>query len=156
MACRIEWGLFAPPLATADCDYDALSQVAAATRERRTYVYDPPRQHAHRRAARRTDLDPRSGGRSAAVAMPDAIRSIQLSARQIAYLATASYLPADLRETVVAAAKAIEPMAIDATTADTVQSALTVRLGQAGFDADYEVTAEGAMLEELIDAFADV
>jgi hypothetical protein len=90
--------------------------------------------------------------------MPGAIRSVRLSEPQVAYLTTAAYLPSDLRDAVINAADLGGPggpIAIDAATADILQSALTDRLGQAGFDADYDVTDEGAMLEDLIDAFAD-
>ncbi|WP_346927543.1 hypothetical protein [uncultured Arthrobacter sp.] len=80
---------------------------------------------------------------------------MQLAAPQVAYLSKASWLPSALRQTVVAGAGAAGGlMTIEAATADRLESALTERLGQVGFDARYEVTDEGAFLEDLIDAFS--
>jgi len=89
--------------------------------------------------------------------MSGALRSVRLSGLQMAYLANATYLPFQLREAVTNATDAGDagPITIDAETADAMQSALTDRLGEAGFDAAYDLTEEGEMLEELIDAFAD-
>jgi hypothetical protein len=75
------------------------------------------------------------------------------------YLAGAIFLPARLRAECPRRPTDVHdagPIEIDAATAtaDAVQSALTDRLGQVGFDADYDLTEEGAMLENLIDAFA--
>lgn len=89
--------------------------------------------------------------------MSGATRSVWLSDGQIAYLTNATYLPSGLRETVINAGDVgrSRPITIGTATADTLQSALTDRLGQAGFDANYDLTDEGAMLEDLIDAFSD-
>jgi hypothetical protein len=70
----------------------------------------------------------------------------------------ADYLPADLRDTVAAEFTAATTMAgatieLGADVAERFRAAFTERLAQVGFDAGYELTDEGASLEELIDAF---
>jgi hypothetical protein len=74
-------------------------------------------------------------------------RSVRLSAPQIAYLSNATFLPGRLREKVVNAVDSGAPglITIDTAMADLLQSALTDRLGQAGFDTEYDVTDEGVM-----------
>jgi hypothetical protein len=85
-------------------------------------------------------------------------RSVRLSADQRRYLLSAGYLSADLRSAI--AAKSADRTASEGIRfemnhdlAERFRSAFTDRLAQAGFDRDYELTAEGAILEELIDAF---
>lgn len=89
--------------------------------------------------------------------MPYPTRTVRLSGPQIDYLAQATYLPAELREAVTAPTSALDArrIEIDAESADALQSAFVDRLVQAGFDAEYNVTEEGAILEDLIDLFGD-
>ncbi len=90
--------------------------------------------------------------------VPGATTFIRLSPAQDAHLVGAAYLPADLREIADSARRATASssvcLAIDLETADRFQSAFTERLAQVGFDSDYDVTEEGAVLEGLIDAFS--
>lgn len=44
---------------------------------------------------------------------------------------------------------------VDRDVAERFRSAFTERLARVGFDPGYELTGEGAVLEELIDAFFD-
>lgn len=90
--------------------------------------------------------------------MPNAMRWVLLSGPQVAYLTNARYLPSGLRDAVINVANVggTEAIALDAATADALQSALTERLARAGFDPEYNLTDEGAMLENLIDALAGV
>jgi hypothetical protein len=86
------------------------------------------------------------------------MRPARLTAAQRAYLEGASYLPTDLRD-IVAAELAVTPPAggmtleIDLEVAERFRSVLTERLAQVGFDPTYELTDEGAALEELIEVF---
>ena len=87
--------------------------------------------------------------------MSDTTRSIRLSATDRDYLLRATYLPQELRE-VVAAARLESPrtrLDVSGEIADRFQSALTERLASVGFDASYNLTPEGMVLEELIDVF---
>jgi hypothetical protein len=79
--------------------------------------------------------------------------TVRLTAQQREYLREATFLPDDLRARL---ARSPNPTAleVDADTANELTSAFTVRLAEAGFDEDYEVTAEGALLEDLIDRFS--
>jgi hypothetical protein len=85
-------------------------------------------------------------------------RSVRLSAAQRTYLLGADYLPADLRGVVAAKSAATTrpdgiTLEVDPDLAERFRSAFTERLAQVGFDSTYELTGEGALLEELIDAF---
>lgn len=86
------------------------------------------------------------------------MRSVRLSSAQRAYLQAADYLPADLRH-IIASESAPDTasggmtLEVGEDIAERVRSALTDRLAQVGFDPSYELTGEGAVLEELIDAF---
>ena len=53
----------------------------------------------------------------------------------------------------VAAALRQTCFALEAKDAETVRGALTKELARQGFDADYEPTAEGRLIEDLIDDF---
>ena len=88
----------------------------------------------------------------------DPMRSVRLSAAQRAYLVDADYLPADLRDTIVAELGATTTMGsatieLDPEVAERFRAVFTERLAQAGFDPSYKLTDEGAALEELIDVF---
>lgn len=85
---------------------------------------------------------------------PGGTVSVQLSPAQRDYLSLATYLPTELRE--VVASTPVSGLTIDTETADRFRSAFTDRLAQVGFDSDYGLTDEGALLEELIDAFFKV
>ena len=85
-------------------------------------------------------------------------RSVRLSAAQRTYLLGADYLPADLRGVITAETAAPTgsggvTLELDPDFAERFRSAFTERLAGAGFDPTYELTDEGAVLEELIDAF---
>jgi hypothetical protein len=62
--------------------------------------------------------------------MPDAVRSVRLSAPDVAYLTNGTYLASDLREAIVNAAcvGGPVPIVIDSGAADALQSVLTDRL----------------------------
>lgn len=86
------------------------------------------------------------------------MRSVRLSAAQSTYLLAADYLPADLRETIaaeVAASTAPGGTTIElgADVAERFRESFTERLAKFGFDSSYQLTEEGAALEELIDVF---
>ncbi len=78
-------------------------------------------------------------------------RSVHLSSAQSKYLSDAIYLPSDLRE--IVASQPGGALQIDGEVAERFRSAFTDQLAQVGFDSDYAPTSEGAVLEELIDAF---
>jgi hypothetical protein len=81
---------------------------------------------------------------------------VTLSARELAYLRSASFLPAALAR-VVHVARPAGPdgykLKVPHDIAEQLRSSFTDRLAAAGFDANYELTAEGQMLEDLIDRF---
>lgn len=86
------------------------------------------------------------------------MRSVRLSSAQVTYLLGAEYLPSELRDSVAAAIGATPASKgvtweIDGEVAECFRSAFTDRLAEVGFDPDYELTNEGVVLEELIDAF---
>lgn len=80
---------------------------------------------------------------------------IRLSAKQLAYLRKRSFFPDDLHGVLSTA----EPtghntysLAIHPDEAEALRNALTEHLASVGFDRSYELTSEGRVLEELIDA----
>jgi hypothetical protein len=86
------------------------------------------------------------------------MRSVRLSAAQRAYLLGADYLPAELRGVITSGPETTTRLGgitieVDPELAERFRSAFTERLAQFGFDPAYELTGEGAVLEELIDAF---
>lgn len=82
-------------------------------------------------------------------------RSVSLSPAQLDYLSGATFLPPHLQRIVRAAeaASGAARLNLDVDVAEEFRSAFTIRLAEAGFDSDYEPTREGALLEDLIDAF---
>ena len=52
---------------------------------------------------------------------------------------------------VITAALCQTSFALNAQDAETIRGALTVELARCGFDADYEPTTEGRLIEDLID-----
>jgi len=83
-------------------------------------------------------------------------KRIYLSRRQVEYLRQASFLPAELAQ-IVEAVKSegheVRVICVSCEVAEEFRSAFTDRLAKVGFDADYEPTDEGRILEELIDRF---
>lgn len=81
---------------------------------------------------------------------------IRLSRPEYEYLEAWTDLPDDLRE---ALTRPIETDSSSVTVEMTTDiserfcSELTVKMAKVGFDEDYELTAEGQRLEELIDTF---
>lgn len=82
-------------------------------------------------------------------------RSVSLSSAQLDYLTEAAYLSSDLQEIVrdAAAGPGGARLDLEADVAEQFRAAFTARLAESGFDADYVPTREGALLEDLIDAF---
>jgi hypothetical protein len=85
-------------------------------------------------------------------------RTRRLSAAQGTYLLGADYLPDDLRGVITAESAPTTSsvgvtLEVDPDLAERFRSAFTERLAQVGFDPSYELTGEGAVLEELIDVF---
>lgn len=85
-----------------------------------------------------------------------ATRTVKLSGSQHTYLANTRFLPAHLQATL----EQFEPapgrnfvLDLPEAVAEEFRDALTERLARLGFAADYRLTREGAMLEELIDRF---
>ncbi len=91
--------------------------------------------------------------------MPGETVSVRLSSAQLQHISQAPYLPVEIRRLAEAAVRPANAsnkalLDIEAETADQFQSAFTDRLAQAGFDSNYELTEEGVLLEDLIDAFS--
>ena len=88
--------------------------------------------------------------------MSGAQRVILLSRDQAEFLKFAPFLPPPLVEILRTAAPVSDARIAIELSGDAAESfgeALTLRLAQVGFDADYALTDEGRMLEELIDRF---
>lgn len=85
-------------------------------------------------------------------------RTIRLSELDLTYLASTKFLPADLAQ-IVAMAETSEDegriLRLDRDTAERFRDEFTTRLARVGFDANYEPTREGKLLEGLIDRFAN-
>jgi hypothetical protein len=81
---------------------------------------------------------------------------VQLSARELLYLKNTNFLPPALAQ-IVGTARPVggDRYLVDVApeVAEEFRSTFTNRLANVGFDAAYEPTSEGKMLEELIDAF---
>ena len=87
--------------------------------------------------------------------MSDTRRSVRLSPAQAEHLARATYLPMRLRDAVSEAMERQDSgrIEVDREVADMLQPVFTDRLAEVGFDAAYELTEEGRILEHMIDAF---
>lgn len=84
-------------------------------------------------------------------------RTIRLSKVDLAYLASTKFLPEDLVRIVTSGAASDDEgriLSLDSETAERFRDELTTRLARVGFDANYEPTREGKLLEDLIDRFA--
>ena len=81
---------------------------------------------------------------------------VSISNREWMYLKSADFLPPALAK-VIASAEALPHgryvVRLSAEWADELRSAFTERLAKVGFDMNYAPTAEGRMLEDLIDLF---
>ena len=85
------------------------------------------------------------------------MRSVQISVDLCSYLRSATYLPADLRDMLqerLPDCGQAATWSLNADIAERFRDCFTERLAQAGFDSDYNLSSEGAVLEELIDRFA--
>lgn len=84
--------------------------------------------------------------------MPE--QPVRLSGGELEYLKRANFLPPALARVIESAEPTRDEnweIAVSADLAEALRSAFTERLAATGFDADYEPTAEGRMLEGLID-----
>ena len=84
------------------------------------------------------------------------MRSVRVSADQCRYLRSAAYLSADLQQVVQESLSDSEipaNLSLTAAVAERFRDCFTERLAQAGFDSGYNLSPEGAILEELIDRF---
>ena len=82
--------------------------------------------------------------------------SIRVSAAQREYLLGAAFLPVPLRQVIAdgpALTSGATTVEIDHDLAERFRALFTERLAQVGFDAAYELTGEGVVLEELLDVF---
>ncbi len=81
---------------------------------------------------------------------------IRLSRTEAEYLRQASFLPSYLAEIVKSGVYASDEsvsLTVSRDVAEAFSSAFTDRLAKAGFGADYELTDEGRLLENLVDRF---
>jgi len=88
--------------------------------------------------------------------MDQELVSIRLARPEIEYLATADFLPSELRNIVRDATHGPEAgavLAVSRVFAEQFRESFTERLAQVGFDSDYALTEEGSLLEGLIDRF---
>jgi hypothetical protein len=93
----------------------------------------------------------------------DLLRVIRLSQAQCEYILSTEFVPADLQADVAQAARVFKatppPRTVEVEIAhlqaEAFRAACTTRLAGVGFDENYKLTDEGAMLEDLIDAFCD-
>jgi len=81
---------------------------------------------------------------------------IYLTARECLYLMNSKFLPeplANLISELKRGDKKDATLILSCDVAEEFRSAFTERLARVGFDKEYEPTAEGAILESLIDSF---
>ncbi len=81
---------------------------------------------------------------------------VTLDARDVVYLKNTTFLPLPLVQVLEAIAlspRTSHELLISPEMAEEYRSAFTLRLARVGFDADYGPTAEGRILEDLIDKF---
>jgi hypothetical protein len=88
--------------------------------------------------------------------MKTSVRQVSLTRSYVAYLSTASFLSANLRES-LAGIQWISPsngkIDFSIAVAEQFRAALTEHLAKVGFDEEYEPNEEGRVLEDLIDRF---
>jgi hypothetical protein len=83
-------------------------------------------------------------------------QSIVLTEKQLQYLRDADFLPANLKRLVEAAQSGGGDhwsLTLSADVSEEFRGAFTDRLAAAGFDASYNPSDEGIILEDLIDRF---
>lgn len=85
--------------------------------------------------------------------------TVQLTSQQHAYLIAADWYPESLPALIEAEDRARGAgskisVTLSREEADRLQSALTRRLAEVGFDPEYELTNEGTIIEDLINALA--
>jgi hypothetical protein len=83
--------------------------------------------------------------------------TVRLSGMDVAYLASANFLPAELGRIVDTAERSGDEarvLSLDRNTAEHFRDVFTTRLARVGFGPNYEPTSEGKRLEGLIDRFA--
>lgn len=88
--------------------------------------------------------------------MKSSMRRVKLTHREVEYLKTVDFLPRALLEflqDILWRPHVEGPFEVPAVTAEEIRDALTERLAKVGFDQAYEPTAEGVILEDLIDRF---
>ena len=80
---------------------------------------------------------------------------VKLTRREVEYLKTANFLPQPLLEFIqdIVRRRHVDVFEVSTVTAGELSEALTERLAKVGFDRAYEPTAEGEILEDLIDRF---
>lgn len=81
------------------------------------------------------------------------MRFIRLSKAESDYLRSADYLAPDLRQTLRDQMDSSPSISLDDRSAERCRDGFTERLAQVGFDGDYGLSAEGELLEALIDHF---
>lgn len=87
------------------------------------------------------------------------MKILRLAAAEKVFLRSAAFLPQELQEIVAglsspSADTGDDPVALEDEAAERFREIFTEQLARAGFDSEYRLTAEGAMLERLIDMFA--
>jgi hypothetical protein len=84
------------------------------------------------------------------------IRRVDLARSEVDYLKTAGFLPLVLLECLQGVrwqSEAAGTLEVSATNAEAFREAFTEQLAKVGFNEAYEPTAEGGLLEDLIDHF---
>lgn len=84
------------------------------------------------------------------------VRRVDLARREVDYLKTAGFLPLVLLECLQGVrwqSEAVGTLEVSAASAEEFREAFTEQLAKVGFDEAYEPTAEGGLLEDLIDRF---
>lgn len=96
-----------------------------------------------------------------ATVMSQSLRIVQLSKQQWMYLKNSSFLDAD--EELIQALESVNvnnnsnyTLHVSSDIAEKFRDAFTERLAKVGFNEQYEPTAEGKMLEQLIDDFYEM
>lgn len=80
--------------------------------------------------------------------------TVSLDARELVYLKNTAFLPQALAQRLeIAPTRGKSCLTVTREVAEQYRDAFTERLARAGFDADYKPTAEGRILETLIDKF---
>jgi hypothetical protein len=88
--------------------------------------------------------------------MKTSVRCVDLTLTEVDYLKTADLLSPALFECLKSVrwrSGTVGTLEVSAATAEEFREAFTERLAKVGFDESYEPTAEGKLLEDLIDRF---